>query len=248
MSWYEDAGLWSGFADVLFSPERVRSAAEVVETSPLLAFPPGSRVLDQCCGVGVFTVPLARRGYRVTGLDLQAGLLERAAADCAAAGVKASFVCADAREPLAPESYDVIINMHTSFGYFDKHEDNLQVLRNAYRSLVPGGHLIVDLLSKEMYASWAGTPKIVDVPGGMVVMRDVILDDWARYRTDWTLVRGDVAEHASLTCYVYSAAELRSMLEAAGFEKTECFGALDGRPYDARATRLVVRGTKARPA
>ncbi|WP_242882125.1 class I SAM-dependent methyltransferase [Actinomadura litoris] len=247
MNWYEDMHLWSGFSEVLFTPERARAAAEVVASSPLFAFPPGSRVLDQCCGVGFFTEPMARHGHRVTGVDLHPELLERAAAACAAAGVKATLVQADVREHVAPDAYDVVVNMYTSFGYFDDHEDNLRVLRNAHRSLVPGGHLIVDLLSKETYASWAGTPKVVDVRGGMVVMRDTILDDWARYRTDWTLVRGDRAEHTSLTCYVYSAAELRAMFVQAGFEDIECFGTLDGGPYDASATRLIVRGAKARP-
>jgi SAM-dependent methyltransferase len=248
VNWYEDMNLWAGFSEVLFTPERARAAAEVVASSPLFAFSPGSRVLDQCCGAGFFTEPLARHGYQVTGVDLHPELLERASAACAAAGVKATLVRADVREHVVPEAYDVVVNMYTSFGYFDDHEDNLQVLRNAYRSLAPGGRLIVDLLSKETYASWVGTPKIVDVPGGMVVMRDTILDDWARYRTDWTLVRGDTAQHAALICYVYSAAELRAMFAQAGFEDIECFGTLDGGPYDATATRLIVRGIKARRA
>lgn len=248
MIWYEDVSLWSDFSEVLFPPERARLAEEVVATSPLFAFPPGSRVLDQCCGPGVYTVPLARHGYRVTGVDLHPELLERASAACAEAGVAASLTRADAREYAPPGAFDVVVNMHTSFGYFDDHEDNLQVLRSAYRSLAPGGQLIVDLLSKEMYAARRGAPKIVDVPGGMVVMRDVILDDWARYRTDWTLVRGGVATHTSLTCYVYSAVELRSMFAQAGFEKVECFGNLDGAPYDGAATRLIVRGTRPRAA
>ncbi|MGC5053588.1 MULTISPECIES: class I SAM-dependent methyltransferase [Micromonospora] len=240
MSWYEDLSLWSGFSDVLFSAERARQAADLVATSPLLAFPPRSRVLDQCCGVGFFSAPLARQGYRVTGVDIHRELFERAEAEA-----EASFVRADVREYVSPDAFDVVVNMYTSFGYFDEHDDNVQVLRNAYRSLVSGGVLIVDLLSKEIYASWVGPPKIVDVPGGMVVMRDTILDDWTRYRTDWTLVRGNNAEHTSLTCWVYSAAELKDMFIQAGFEKVQCFGNFDGGPYDGAATRLIVRGTKA---
>ncbi|WP_405796473.1 class I SAM-dependent methyltransferase [Streptomyces sp. NBC_01506] len=245
MDWYEDLSLWSGFSAVLFSPERERAAADVVATSPLLAFPPGTRVLDQCCGVGVYTVPLARHGYRTTGVDLHPELLERAGLVCAEAKVEAAFVQADVREYVAPDAFDVVLNMYTSFGYFEDPEENLQVLRNACESLAPGGRLIVDLLSKETYASWVGPPKIVDVPGGMVVMRDHILDDWSRYRTDWTLVRGNTAEHSSLTCWVYSATELRAMFEQAGFENVECFGDWDGGPYDGGATRLIVRGSKA---
>ncbi|WP_097880158.1 class I SAM-dependent methyltransferase [Streptomyces sp. st140] len=248
MDWYEDLNLWSGFSAVLFSPERERRAAEVVTTSPLLAFPAGSRVLDQCCGVGVYTVPLAAQGYRTTGVDLHSELLERAAVVCADAKVEAALVQADAREYVAPGAFDIVLNMYTSFGYFEDPEENLQVLRNAHESLAPDGQLIVDLLSKETYASWVGPPKIVDIPGGMVVMRDTILDDWTRYRTDWTMVRGNTAEHSSLTCYVYSARELRDMFQQVGFEEVECFGDWDGRPYDGGATRLIMRGKKARTA
>ncbi|NUT51554.1 MAG: SAM-dependent methyltransferase, partial [Saccharothrix sp.] len=45
MHWYEDDGIWSGFAEVLFSPGRAREAAEAVATSPLLKVSEGARVL-----------------------------------------------------------------------------------------------------------------------------------------------------------------------------------------------------------
>lgn len=70
MHWYEDDALWSDFASTMFPPARAESAAALVASSPLLDFPPGSRVLDLCCGPGLFVVPLAARGYAVTGVDL----------------------------------------------------------------------------------------------------------------------------------------------------------------------------------
>lgn len=239
--WFTDTGLWSGFSAVLFTPERARSAADLVDDSPLLAFPAGSRMLDQCCGPGFFAAPLARRGHQVTGVDLQDELLDRARTECP----EASFIRADVRDYTAPGAFDVVVNMYTSFGYFDAHEDNMRVLTNAYESLAPGGTLLVDTMSKETYASWVGPPKVVDIPGGMVVMRDVILDDWSRYRTDWTMVRGGEASHASLTCWIYSAVELRAMFERAGFTGIEAYGGFDARPFDANATRLIMRGTRA---
>ena len=210
-----------------------------------MAFGSGARVLDQCCGTGFYSLALARHGYQVTGVDLHPELLERANSACAGAGVAASFVATDIRHFAPPSAFDVVVNMYTSFGYFDDPDDNLLALCNAHTSLVPGGRVLVDLLSKEVYASWVGPPKVVDVPGGMVVMRDEVLDDWTRYRTDWTLVRGDQVARTSLTCFVYSAVEMRHLLEQAGFDRVECFGGFDGRPYDGAAQRLIVRATKA---
>jgi SAM-dependent methyltransferase len=245
MHWYEDDELWSGFSEVVFSPERAARAAAAVTTSPVLRFPAGAKVFDQCCGVGVFTVPLARHGYAVTGIDLSPVMLARAEKALAEAGAEADLHQADMYDYVRPGEFDAVVNLYTSFGYFETEEQNLRVLRNAYDSLRPGGQLVVDLLGKETFAKWAGQPKVVPVTGGQVFMSDTILDDWTRYRTDWTLVRDGTARHTSLTMYAYSGAELRGLFQRAGFTAVECFGGFAGEPYDNNATRLIVRGTRA---
>jgi SAM-dependent methyltransferase len=245
MPWYEDDELWSGFSEVVFSPQRAAQAAEAVAGSPLLRFPEGARVLDQCCGMGLFTVPLARHGYTVTGIDLSPAMLSRAEKACADAGVAVELAQADMSEFIRPNGFDAVVNLYTSFGYFDAPEQNVRVLRNAHDSLEPGGKLVVDLLGKETYAKWAGETKVVHIENGTVFMTDTILDDWTRYRTEWTMVRGGTAKHTSLTMYAYSGAELRGLFQQAGFVDVECFGGFDAEPYDNHATRLIVRGTRA---
>lgn len=244
MEWFEDDDLWVGFAEVMFPQRRVAEAAELVDTSPLLRFADGARVLDLACGPGTHLVPLARRGAEVTGVDLSREMLSRAEAACAGAGVTARLVHADMRTHLEPETYDLIINMYTSFGYFTDPGDNLAVLRNMYASLAPGGTLLIDVLGKEVLAGWVGRPQAVDIDGGTVFMRDTILDDWTRLRTDWTLVRDGAARRASILSYLYSAAELRALFETAGFGRVECFGDFTGAPYDNHARRLIVRGVR----
>jgi SAM-dependent methyltransferase len=245
MHWYEDDELWSGFAEVLFTPERAARAARAVDTSPLLRFAPHARVLDQCCGTGTFTVPLARRGNQVTGVDLSPVMLARARRACDEAGIEAELVQADMRDFVRPAAFDVVVNLYTSFGYFDTNEQNLRALRNAHDSLRPGGVLVMDLLGKEHYAKWAGTPKVVEVSNGRVFMHDTIIENWTRFRTEWTLIRDGVVRQASLTQFIYSGAELMGLFNAAGFVDVQCFGDFDGRPYDNHATRLIVRGSRA---
>ncbi|QSS89555.1 class I SAM-dependent methyltransferase [Streptomyces sp. M54] len=245
MHWYEDDALWSDFAPTMFPPARAESAAALVDGSPLLDFPPGTRVLDLCCGPGLFVVPLAARGYEVTGVDLSPSMLERARAACDAAGAKARLERADMLTYREPEAFDVVLNVFTSFGYFEAAEDNLRVLRNARESLAPGGRLLVDVMGKEVLAGWIGRPKAVDLPdGSYVVQRDTVLDSWRRLRTDWTLVRGTTARTASITSWLYSAAELHTLFEEAGFTDVECFGGFDASGYDQDSDRLVVRGRR----
>lgn len=249
MHWYEDEDLWIDFQSVMFPELPERAAEESVAASPLLKVRPGMRVMDMACGPAVYVVALARRGAEVTGVDLSPAMLARARATCDQAGVSAWFVRADMREHVEPGAYDLVLSTHTSFGYFTGPGDNLTVLRNAHASLTPGGTLIVDVLGKEVVASRVGRRGAIDIAddagGGTVFTRDTILDDWTRLRTDWTLVRGSSARHASIVWCLYSAAELRSLFEQAGFVDVECFGGFDGSPYDDRARRLVVRGIRA---
>lgn len=243
--WYDDDSLWVDFAPAMFSGARAETVAELVRTAPLLDFPPGSRILDLCCGPGLFLVPLAARGHHVTGVDLSPAMLERAEAACREAAADVTLVREDMLTYAAPESYDVILNVFTSFGYFEDADDNAQVLHNAWRSLAPGGRLLVDVMGKEVLAGWIGRPQAVDLPdGSYVVQRDTVLDSWRRLRTDWTLVRGESARTASIKSFLYSAAELHDLFVAAGFADVECFGDFDGGPYDQSSRRLIVRGLK----
>ncbi|MGF0167280.1 class I SAM-dependent methyltransferase [Streptomyces koyangensis] len=241
---FQDDDFWIEFHDFLFSEQRHTQAEDLLATSPLLSFPTGARVLDLCCGTGVFTVPLARRGHDVTGVDLSPAMLDRARKRTADLGAQVTYVRADAREYEAPGAFDVVLNMFTSFGYFDDPADNARMLRTMYTSLAPGGTLVLDLAGKELLARKVTPPKVVQRGDDLLVQTDTVLDDWARLRSDWVLVRGERVTRATLVWFVYSAVELRRMVEEAGFGRVEVFGGFDARPYDQDAERLVLRAVR----
>jgi SAM-dependent methyltransferase len=246
MEWFEDDAFWVGFSGALFADSRLADAAKLVATSDLFKVADGAAVLDLGCGPGTHAVPLAARGARVTGVDLSEAMLARARRAAEEASVEVRLVRADMRHFVEPGAFDLVVSMYTSFGYFADPDENLAVLRNARACLAPGGRLLLDLFPKEAFARWAGTPKVVDLAEGTLFMRDTILDDWARFRSDWTLVVGDDVRRGHFVQHVYSAVEAKALLAAAGFTDVECFGGFDRSPYDHRAERLVLRA--ARPA
>ena len=244
MEWFEDEAFWVDFSDVLFSPARAAEAAGRVATSPLLDVPDGAAVLDLGCGPGTHAVPLALRGARVTGVDLSAALLDRARAAAAEAGADARFVRADMREFVEPDTFDLVTSMFTSFGLFADEDENRQVLRNAHRSLVPGGRLLVDLYGKEMLARDGGKPQVFPVEGGTMFTYATILGDWDRFRIDFAFVQGDKARWGVVEHELYSAVELKALFAGAGFVDIDCFGGFDAEPFDNHAQRLIVRGRR----
>ena len=244
MEWFEDETLWTGFSEVMFSAERAAEAEARVAASPLLRLPAGAAVLDLGCGPGTYTIPLARSGARVTGVDLSKALLDRAAGAASGAGVEVRLVRADMREFAEPDRFDLAISMYTSFGLFAEHEQNMRVLRNVLVSLKPDGRLLIDLYGKEIAARNGHEPKVVDVDGGTLLVRGTVLDDWTRFRDDFLLVRDGRVHTAVIEHALYSAAELKAMLREAGFVNVDCFGGFNGEPFDNHARRLIVRGRR----
>jgi SAM-dependent methyltransferase len=78
-----------------------------------LALEAGARVLDVACGRGNLSLPAARVGCDVTGLDIAPNLLEQARARAAAEGLKIQFDEGDAESlPYADASFDVVVSMY----------------------------------------------------------------------------------------------------------------------------------------
>ncbi|MDQ7794591.1 MAG: class I SAM-dependent methyltransferase [bacterium] len=109
-------------------------------------------VLDLACGTGSSSLPFARRGYRVTGVDLSPPMLAIAREKAAAAGLEADFRQGDMRDLAvvfgdAPASFDLVICLYDSINYILDHGDLTAVFRGVERLLAPGGLFIFDVNS-----------------------------------------------------------------------------------------------------
>ncbi|NPA85840.1 MAG: class I SAM-dependent methyltransferase [bacterium] len=103
------------------------------------------RLLDVPCGYGRLSKHLLSLGYDVTGVDISEKFIDIARTECR----DGKFVLADMRKlPFQDESFDAVLNIFASFGYFSDQE-NEQVLREFARVLRVGGLLIMDLVNGE---------------------------------------------------------------------------------------------------
>jgi 2-polyprenyl-3-methyl-5-hydroxy-6-metoxy-1,4-benzoquinol methylase len=151
--WFEDDRFWETMAPHMFGPQRIEGTpTEVDQVLDLLEVESGAHILDLACGPGRHTLELARRGFRVTGVDRTAAYLERAREQAAEEELEIEFVQADMREFRRPDAFDAAVNLFTSFGFFEHAADDLQVVRNLYDSLKPGGRLLMEMSGKEVLA------------------------------------------------------------------------------------------------
>lgn len=247
VEWFADPSFWSLFQDWMFPPESFAQAEEEIERIGELTGSASGRVLDLGCGPGRHAVAFARKGYGVTAIDLQPELLACAQSNAAREGVEVELVEGDMRRFCRPDSFDLVVSMFSSFGYFPDRDDDSLVLRRACQSLRPGGFLVLDLRSKEVHAMDYEATSSWEMPSGdLVIHRTRTVDDWTRTATTWVLVRGDVAHRFEVLYNLYSGAEMRSLLEAAGFADVTLYGCLDGSPYDHKAERLIAVAVRGR--
>jgi SAM-dependent methyltransferase len=101
------------------------------------------RILDIGCGTGRHSVELAKRGYRVTGIDLSEEMLAKAVEKAENAKVSVQFQKADARDFSFPEKFDLALMLcEGAFPLMETDEMNYRILQNAFRSLADNGKFI----------------------------------------------------------------------------------------------------------
>ena len=112
----------------------------------------GARILDVGCGAGRHSVELARRGFRLTSLDLSGGQLRQAVAAAESAGVRPDWVRADATRFSFRPTHDAAICLcEGALGLLDHGEDpvehDLTIFRNIRSALVPEAPFILTALN-----------------------------------------------------------------------------------------------------
>ena len=244
-NWFEDEDLWESTFPFMF-PERVFDAA-TEQVAKILAKSRTSEgaVLDLCCGPGRHSVAFAKAGFAVTGVDRTKYLLDKARSYSTAEGVDVEWVQDDMRSFVREKSFDLAVNLYTSFGYFDTHEDNIKVLNNVLVSLKSGGMFILDVMGKEVLARIFEATGSSDLEGGGVLFqRRRAIDDWSRMENEWTLLADGNATSFHFRHWIYSGRELREMLEECGFDSVSLYGDLDWTSYGPAAQRLVAVARK----
>src|SRR5215510_12663636 len=179
--WFEDESFWREMYPFIFSDERFRLAeVQIDKVLALVGYKEGA-VLDLCCGPGRHSLALARRGIQVTAVDRSEFLLRKAKEEAAKLNLEIEFVSDDMRQFVRSDSFSLVLNMFTSFGYFDDKEDDLKVLQNAYQSLKPGGTILIELLGKEPLARrYLATISTELGDGQLLIQRHEICEDWTR--------------------------------------------------------------------
>ena len=243
--WHEQDEFWEAFGPTLFSERHWSTApVEVDGIISLLRLQPGMSIVDLCCGPGRHSLEFARRGFQVTAVDRTRRYLDRASAQAANEGLQIEFIQEDMRNFCRPNTFDAVLNLFSSFGYFEDPQEDRQVAMNISHSLKPRGVLVMEMMGKEVLARIFQERDWHEEDGVLILEERKIRNGWDWIDARWILFQDGRRIEKTLSLRLYSAAELTSLLRDCGFARAEVYGDLAGSAYDHTAKRLVVVGHK----
>ncbi|MFN7938378.1 MAG: methyltransferase domain-containing protein [Bryobacteraceae bacterium] len=240
LHWYESffQGLSVELWDAVTTPEMTLTEVNFFEQALIPS--PDARILDVPCGGGRHAIELARRGYRMTGLDISTGFLAIARRNAAAAGVEVQWIQGNMLSlPQGP--FDAAYCYGNSFGYLT-HRDTLQFLAGMGQCVRPGGRFLLET------GTAAETILPTLQPFGEYTVGGIKMETRRKYRfrdsvieSVYTFSRDGQVESHNLEQAVYTTGEICRMLEAAGFSVAALYSGTDGAGMElGNSRRLLV--------
>lgn len=154
MAWYKDWFRDTNYSSVYEHRDEGEAEQMIDLIEQTIGHDLSRRVLDLACGSGRHAVSFAKRRYAdVTGIDLSPALLADAREQAQEHGLCIRFLERDMRD-IPDETFGLVVNLFTSFGYFETDSENEEVIRNVAQHLAlpsnlsnGGGWLVIDFFN-----------------------------------------------------------------------------------------------------
>jgi SAM-dependent methyltransferase len=224
----------------------------------------GSPILELGCGTGRVLLPLARQGYRITGIDASAAMLDQARQKLAKEDLAGSvtLVQQEMRELDLAERFTLALAALNSFAHLHTTAEQLAALARVRRHLEPGGLLILDLFNPDM-------ARLLDARGQVSLAR-VMVDPGTGHRlmrfyaeevdleqqlihTTYIVDEIDAGGRVQRTLFPFSLRytfryELELLLRHAGFEIEAIYGSYDLDEFSGDSEQMIAVASRPRAA
>lgn len=200
----------------------------------------GAKILDLACGKGRHAIHLNSLGYDVTAIDLSEESINIAKK---AENETLAFFVHDMRELYWSNHFDCILNLFTSFGYFDDENDNLKTLQSVYDSLKPGGVFVIDFFNAAKVERELVAAEIITADDTEFHISRQIKDGYIV--KDIEVRKGKKVEHFMEKVQLLLPEHFQQWFAATGFEIINVWGDYSLSEFNSETSkRLIIVGKK----
>lgn len=233
--WFE-AWFDSDYYHILYK-ERNEAEAQLFlnNLKKVFNWQPWELILDLACGRGRHAHYLASLGMKVTGIDLSISSIAFANK---ITNPQVKFVVQDMRLPLGINQYNYILNLFTSFGYFENEQENILVLQHIKNALLPNGYAVIEYMNPHYVVQHLkeNETKVVDdiVFEMSKEVKDIFLLKHIQFVANQTL-----QTHTERVMLIYLE-QFLAYFDKVGFTLTNLYGDYNLLPYQANTSPRMI--------
>ncbi len=236
--WFKDWFETDEYLNV-YQHRNERDAEELVQLIlNNLAINHSANVLDMASGTGRHSILFARNGFKVTAVDLSKNMLSVARRKAESENLNINFIQSDLRYFAYSEKFDLIVNLFTSFGYFESDEENFKILKSAYELLSENGYFVLDFFNKYFIENNL-IPESIEKMGSTEIIQQRKIAG-KRILKDIIIKRNGHSEKYKESVRMYSAEELTRELTRIGFAIEKTFGDFHGSMFDKTYSKRII--------
>jgi len=196
-------------------------------------------ILDAACGAGRHAEFFISKGFKVVGFDLSMLLIKKAIERIGKNNANVSFVRADIREICFKRSFNLILNLFTSFAYFETDEENFNFIRKSKNFLLPNGFYVLDYFNIDFLKKNLIPESYREVNGISIKEKRKIENE--RVIKEITLIKGGKENRFTESVKLYDYKILVDLFEKNGYKLLSMFGNYDGSEFDLiNSPRLIL--------
>ncbi|BAO77250.1 class I SAM-dependent methyltransferase [Winogradskyella sp. PG-2] len=207
-----------------------------------------ARILELCCGTGRLTLPIAKDGYAICGVDYTASMLEQAKAKAAEEKLDIKYIEADIRTLDLPDKYDLIFIPFNSIHHLYKNEDLFKALSVVKNHLKNEGLFLLDCFNpniKFIIEREKEQKEIADYTtkdGRNVLIKEIMTYENKTQinRIEWHYyINGVFDSIQNLDMRLFFPQELDAYLKWNGFNIINKFGSFDDDPFNDKSDKQI---------
>jgi SAM-dependent methyltransferase len=240
--WFQD--FFDGLAMDFWMAVAPSGEADLPFLESVFGAPDDRNILDVACGAGRHSIPLARHGYRVSGVDLSTSFLEEAQRRAEAEELAIAWHRSDMRALPWHDRFDGALCFGNSFGYCDR-DGTRAFVRSLADALKPGAAFVLEtgamaesLLPALQTRRW--------MEAGDILFFSSATYDTALSRLDieYSFLHGGVRETRMAHTWIYTIGEIRELFASAGLVVEQLYSSTTGTPFRLGDPKLLIVARK----
>ena len=207
-----------------------------------------ARILELCCGTGRLTIPIAKDGYNISGVDHTPSMLEQAKVKASKEDIDIEFIQGDIRTLDLTEKFDLIFIPFNSIHHIYKNEDLFKTFDVVKKHLKDGGTFILDCFNPSIQLIVEGEKDQQEISKYTTEDgREILIKQTMRYesntqinRIEWHFfINGEFNSVQNLDMRMFYPQELDTYLKWNDFNIVHKFGSFEEETFSDQSDKQI---------